>query len=248
MGRRPKQSAQRTGDETSNISRRRNLALADGGADYAAKRDEIIRIAATLFRENGYQSTRLVDVAVAAGMDRASIYYYVESKEELFREIIEGILDANLAAAAKIAAKAAEPVSARLRKIVDLLMSSYESNFPQMYVYIQEQMNQVAREDTPWAKDVVRKTRRFEDLVRDLIEEGIRAGEFRADISARLASNALFGMLNWTHRWFAPGRALGAKDVSTAFFAIFTGGMQAVQQAAAKPAAPSRRRRSQSPE
>jgi AcrR family transcriptional regulator len=212
---------------SSNISRRRKTALSAGGAEYTAKRDELIRLAATLFRQNGYQATRLADIAVAAGIDRASLYYYIGGKEELFRESVEGILDANLAGAQAIAARSQEAVAPRLREIVDLLMASYEAAFPQMYVYIQEQMHQVAKDPSTWAKEILRKTRQFETVVRDLLEEGVQNGEFRSDISARLASNALFGMLNWTHRWFTPGGSLGAQDVSGAFFEIFIGGMRA---------------------
>jgi AcrR family transcriptional regulator len=151
---------------SSNISRRRRLALSDGGAEYTAKRAELIALAAKLFRENGYQATRLADIADAAGIDRASLYYYVGSKEELFRESVEGILDANLAAAQAVAAKSSEPVASRLRQVVEVILVSYEDNYPHMYVYIQEQMHQVVKEQSAWAKTIVSKTRKLESIVR----------------------------------------------------------------------------------
>ena len=228
---------------SSNISKRRKLALSDGGADYTAKRAELIALAAKLFRENGYQATRLADIADAAGIDRASLYYYVGSKEELFRESVEGILDANLAGAEAITAKASESVASRLRQVIELVMASYEDNYPHMYVYIQEQMHQVAKEESAWAQTIVRKTRKLESIVRGLIDEGVHNGELRADVPARLAFYALFGMINWTHRWFTPGGPLNARDISAGFFTIFIDGMQsgAGAQAAASPKAPGRR-------
>lgn len=211
----------------SNIARRRRSALSDGGAEYTAKREELVQIAAQLFRDKGYTSTRLADIAAAAGMDRASIYYYVGSKEELFRESVEGILDANLGAAAQVVARSDESVRIRLEAVVRLLMESYEANYPHMYVYIQEQMHQVAHEESAWAQEVVTKTKRFEQLVRSLIEEGIEAGELRNDIATRLAANALFGMFNWTHRWFTPGGPLKSDDIAEGFCRIFFEGMLA---------------------
>lgn len=210
----------------SNISRRRKSALSDGGAEYVAKREELIHLAARLFREKGYQATRLADIAVAAGIDRASMYYYIGSKEELFRESVEGILDSNLAGAEQIAAQLDLSVGERLRRIVELLMTSYEENFPHMYVYIQEQMHQVAQEETAWAQEIVRKTKHFEVVVRTLIQEGIDKGEMRADVPVRLASNALFGMFNWTHRWYTPGGKLSGRDIVEAFTTIFFDGMR----------------------
>ncbi|MFD2138335.1 TetR/AcrR family transcriptional regulator [Novosphingobium resinovorum] len=88
--------------KVSNYSRRRESAQNEGGADYAAKREELVRIAARLFKEQGYQATKLADIAREAGMDRATVYYYVGSKEEFFRVTVEGVLDANIAEAQKL--------------------------------------------------------------------------------------------------------------------------------------------------
>lgn len=209
----------------SNISRRRRSALSDGGPEYAAKREELVKIAARLFRERGYTSTRLIDIANAAGLDRATVYYYVGSKEELFRESVEGILDVNLAQAEMVSADKGLGAHERIRLIVEQMIASYEQNFPQMYVYIQEEMHQVAKEQTPWAKEIVRKTKRFETIVKNLIKEGIERGEFRPDVPVKLAANALFGMINWMHRWHVPGRSMSAADIAAAFSQIFCDGM-----------------------
>lgn len=216
----------RPAKNASNISRRRRTALADGGPEYAAKRDELVRIAARLFREQGYTSTKLADIANAAGLDRATVYYYVGSKEELFRESVEGILDANLAHAEVVSVDKAVDANTRIRRIVEQMIGSYEQNFPQMYVYIQEQMHQVAHEQTPWAQEIVRKTKRFETIIKNLIREGIETGEFRADVPLKLAANALFGMINWMHRWHVPGRGQNAAEISAAFALIFCEGMR----------------------
>ena len=210
--------------ETSNISRRRRSALNDGGAEYTAKRVELIRIAAKLFKEQGFKSTRLADIAEAAGLDRATLYYYVGSKEELFREAVEGVIDANIAEAERLSADDSLDWAARLKLIVERIMTSYEENYPFPYVYIQEQMHQVTVEEAPWAREIIRKTRHLESLVMTFIREGMKEGQLRDDMPVRLMANALFGMINWTHRWFKPGDLLGANDVSSAFWKIFLNG------------------------
>lgn len=215
----------------SNISRRRKSALQDGKEEYAAKRAELVEIAARLFRDKGYQATRLADIAAEAGMDRASVYYYVGSKEELFRTSVEGILDQNLQSAIEIKADARLSVSQKIRQIFMILMRSYEENFPHMYVYIQEQMHQVAKDESAWSQEMMRKTRKFEALVIEMLEEGVEAGTIRGDIPVRLLSNSLFGMFNWTHRWYAPGRALTYSEVAEAFVSIFLEGAVSSQPA-----------------
>ncbi len=210
----------------SNISRRRNSAQADGSADYAAKREELVRIAATLFKEQGYQSTRLIDIARAAGLDRATVYYYVGSKEELFREAVEGVLDINLAEARRLLADVSLGWVERLHAIYIRLMVSYEENYPATFVYIQEQMHQVGNEETVWALEIMKKTRAFDELLIRFIRESIAAGDLRGDVPPRLVENALFGMLNWTHRWFTPDGGMTGREVAEAFWSIFIDGMK----------------------
>lgn len=209
----------------SNISKRRKTAQADGSCDYAAKRAELLRIAARLFKEQGFKATRLLDVAREAGLDRATVYYYVGNKEELFREIVEGVLDANILEAERLMANPNRSWLERLHRIYVGLMVSYEENYPATFVYIQEVMHEVRSEDSPWAQEFMVKTRRFEQLLLTFIREAIAAGELRSDIPPRIVEQALFGMLNWTYRWFKPGGAMTGQEVAEAFWSIFSHGM-----------------------
>lgn len=210
---------------TSKISRRRKSALSDGGVEYTAKREELVVIAARLFRKQGYQATRLADIAAEAGIDRASLYYYVGGKEELFRDAVIGVVTTNLEGIQRIKDDSTLSHAERLRQIMALLMASYEANFPQMYVYIQELMHEMAKEETAWAKDIMRMTRTFESVVEGLIRAGIEAGEFNPAIPVKLAANALFGMFNWTHRWFTPDGSFSGADVTNAFCTVFFEGL-----------------------
>jgi AcrR family transcriptional regulator len=210
---------------TSNISRRRRSAQADGSADYAAKRAELLRIAAKLFKKQGFQSTRLIDIAREAGLDRATVYYYVSSKEELFQETVEVVLDVNISVARELIADKSLRSIDRLHAIFVKLMMSYEENYPATFVYIQEQMHQIAMEETAWAREILKKTRAFHQMLLGFITGAIEEGDLRDDIPARLVENALFGMLNWTHRWFVPGRGMTGQQIAEAFWSIFSNGM-----------------------
>lgn len=210
----------------SNIAQRRKNARAEGGADYAAKRAELVTIAATLFKENGYKATTLADIAERAGLDRATVYYYVGSKQELFQTSIEGSLDENLTTAEQLLRDETLSPREKIRRLVTVVMKSYDSNYPQMYVYIQEQMHQVGNDPSKWAKEIQRKTRRLEAIVRELIDQGVKSGTIRGDIDPRVAVKGLFGMLNWTHRWYKPNSDISAEGVAEMFSRIFLEGMQ----------------------
>jgi AcrR family transcriptional regulator len=209
----------------SNISRRRRTAQSDGSVDYAAKRAELLRIAAKLFKDRGFQATKLADIAQEAGLDRASVYYYVGSKEELFHESVEGVLDDIMKYAKKLLADDNLRSIERLHRIYVALMVSYEENYPATFVYIQEQMHEVAGEETAWAQEIMKKTRAFDQILLGFIRGAIEAGDLRSDIPPRLVENGLFGMLNWTHRWFVPGGGMSGQEVGEALWSMFTRGM-----------------------
>lgn len=212
--------------QVSNISRRRTTKKLKGGVEYEAKRKELLLIAARLFKEQGFQTTRLLDIANEAGLDRATVYYYVGSKEELFQETVEGVLDANIAVAEQLIADTELSAIGRLKIIFTTLMVSYEENYPATFVYIQEQMHQVGAEETAWAQEIMKKTRRFDQILLGFIKQAVEEGDLRGDIPVRLTENALFGMLNWTHRWFVPGKGLTGREVAEAFWSIFMEGVQ----------------------
>ncbi len=52
-------------------------------------RQRILDTAAQEFRRRGYAGTKVNDIAAAANMRAASIYYYFESKDQLFEEVLE---------------------------------------------------------------------------------------------------------------------------------------------------------------
>ncbi|WP_297837715.1 TetR/AcrR family transcriptional regulator [Pseudomonas sp.] len=212
--------------DTSNISRRRKAALADGSVEYKAKRDELVRVAAMLFKDKGYKATTLNDIAKAANLDRASVYYYIGSKDEFFKEVIKSSVDKNIAEVESLLRmRSLDPVQ-KLERLIELLMISYDECYPYMYVYIQEQMHIVAEEGTNWAQDMAQQTHRFEKAAMGLITQGIAKGLLRDDIVPVLAANAIFGMLNWTHRWHKPDGKYGAAEIAGTFSRIFFDGMR----------------------
>lgn len=214
----------------SNIARRRKSALSEGSADYKIKREEIVQAASRLFKERGYKGVTLAQVAEVAGVDRATIYYYVGSKEELLRVAVEHLVDRNAMEAQRIFRAKELNVQEKLVKLVEMLMVSYEEHYPHMYVYIQEEMHHVGDDGSEWAKAMTRHTRHWETIFIKLMEEGVAQRLFRTDIPPVIAVNALFGMLNWTHRWFKPGGKRDAHEVARCFNEIFFKGMEPIRR------------------
>ena len=54
----------------------------------AARPEEILRAALAVFGDAGYERARLSDIARAAGVSKAGLYLYFDSKEALFGELV----------------------------------------------------------------------------------------------------------------------------------------------------------------
>lgn len=208
------------------ISKRRASAQSDGGKAYQQRRQEILSAAAHLFKEKGFHGIRLGDVAARLGTDRASLYYYVSSREELFQEVVREAVENNVERAETIR-KGPEQSPEKIQALVESLMDSYQSNFPYLYVYIQEDLGRIVEEtDTEWARDMRRLNRRYDDAVTGIVEEGLHDGTIRAVGSARTIAFGLIGMVNWTHRWFEPDDEEGAARIGRTFASMLLDGLR----------------------
>jgi AcrR family transcriptional regulator len=66
----------------------RSLRRAVSDADKASRRTDILSAAKQVFAERGYHATTIADIARQAGLSYGSIYWYYESKEALFHELM----------------------------------------------------------------------------------------------------------------------------------------------------------------
>jgi TetR/AcrR family transcriptional regulator, cholesterol catabolism regulator len=217
----------------SGIGRRRAAALSDGGTSYRERRQKIIAAAAGVFAEKGFNATNLGDVANVLGTDRASLYYYVSSKEELFHAVVYTAAESSALRAEAIRDGEGTAVE-KIAALVQSLMKSFEEHYPYLYVYIQEKMSRLGDTDDPWASDMWKLNTRYEYAFVAVLQEGIDAGEIKPVAPARVIAYGILGMIGWSHRWFRPTGDLSAHEVVSAFTDILLTGV--VQAAPIKPA------------
>jgi len=83
----------------SSTTRRRRAVSAE---DKSQRRDEIMAAAKEVFARKGFHDTTIADIAKQAGLAYGSVYWYFDSKDELFHalmEVEEGALRRHIAAA-----------------------------------------------------------------------------------------------------------------------------------------------------
>lgn len=194
------------------------MALNKGSESYQERRREIARAAAEVFNKKGFSGTSLGAVAEALGTDRASLYYYIGNKRELFDEVVREVSEANVATAEEVHAREL-PALEKLGILIAELMSSYGTNYPLLYVYIRENLTHVESDRTEWSQYMRSLNRRYEEVFIAIVQDGIDDGTIRPLASARVIAFGIIGMIGWTNRWFVPERSSESAETIGAAFA-----------------------------
>jgi len=182
----------------------------------AAKRLEIMKIGATVFKEVGYESATVDEIAKRANMDRATFYYYFKGKQELFREMVNLATANNVANAERIAALK-EPPEVKLRKLVEALFDSYQQHYPYLYVYLERDISRLTFDQSEWSATIIAMNARFNQAAVSIVREGRETGAFIFSVSDKVIAAGVLGMCNWSHSWFNPDGALSAAEIGRAF-------------------------------
>ncbi len=78
----------------------------------------LLAAADELFGERGYDAVSVGDLAAAAGVNKALVFYYFGSKEGLFARVLTGYYEAHRTALEQALAEAG-PLEARLSRLID---------------------------------------------------------------------------------------------------------------------------------
>jgi AcrR family transcriptional regulator len=178
------------------------------------RRQEILDAAAAIFAEKGYEATSIQDIAEAVDILKGSLYYYVNSKEDLLFEVIEEVHEAGLANMKLQQAQddATAPLD-RLRRMVIDHVTYNSRNIEKIAVFFHD-----FRSLTDERKaHIIGERDLYDRRLRDILEAGKKTGEICPGLDVKLASFALLGMMNWVYHWFRPGGPATPEQVAEAF-------------------------------
>jgi TetR/AcrR family transcriptional regulator len=174
-----------------------------------ARRVDILRAAARVFRARGFAAAGMRDIAAAADLSPGNLYHYFAGKDELLFFCQDRTL-ARLLEALAAARRPRAPLGDRLRTLatahVLCLVGEVEGSAAHLEVDALPPRLRAL---------IVAKRDRYERGVRSLIAGGIRRGELR-DADPTIATRAFLGALNWTAHWFRPDGPWSAGRIAAA--------------------------------
>src|SRR3954468_16019057 len=184
----------------------------------SARRSQLTREAARLFAEKGYHGTSIGDLAKSMGVQKASLYAHISSKQDLLYETMREGAEAFHGALDSIPDElpATDKIRLALRGHLQVVAEQLDvaTVFVREWRYLEGE-----RRD-----EILSERRRYEDRVRALFAEGRELGELRTDLDDATAALLTLSAANWAYTWLQSGRDTNV--LADRFYLLLVDGMR----------------------
>lgn len=233
MGKTARKAArsERTGAAKAKKPAKKNVRW-NGAADLDLKdhrREAILRSVANVLRNSRLSDLTIKEVADELGMTKGNLYYYFKDKQDILYHCHMRSMEISLRALHEAEALGRTP-SEKLRiLLVRHIRGIVDDGFGGILQTDLEKIRAAQR------KQYIAKRDELERGVRELIESGIRAGEFESE-NVKLAGFAILGGINWIPKWYHPNGPYSSEQISEQMADYFLRGLRRGKDLGASPA------------
>lgn len=188
------------------ITRVEDKSAGRRGKPPGGSRQQILDVAAKLFRARGYTETSLRDIGKLAGMKAGSIYHHFASKEELATEVlrigVRKVHDAVVAAVMELGggANAKARLQAAMAAHLETLLD--ESDYTSAHIHCFPNVPEGLR------RELGSERKEYENVWRGLLDDAAAEGVLTPGVDRSAARLAILGALNWSLEWYDPRQGL----------------------------------------
>src|SRR5215469_18216121 len=153
--------------------------------------ERVLDTAAALFWEKGYAATTTREIAAAVGIQQASLYYHVASKEGLLYQLCVSSMEQLLADVQAPVDHKTDPLD-RSRALIGAHLATLLKHQVR-HVTMLTELRALSRRHHA---EVLGLRRKYADLVRSVLQEAQASGKIRTDVPSRYLYLALLNILN----------------------------------------------------
>jgi len=190
-------------------------------------RQEILRTAARLFQQRGYDATSMNDVAAALKLSKGGLYHHFQSKDEILFEIMDHamqITEERVVNPVRGIADPEERLRALIRLHIGVVLSPRDREITVMLHENHPLPPSLRKRINSRKKDYIHF---LENLMAEVQSKSRNANQSKARVSPRAAAFALLGMINWIYQWYKPEGELQAQTLVPQFTELIFGGILA---------------------
>ncbi len=183
-------------------------------------RQEILRTAARLFQQQGYDGTSMNDIAAALKLSKGGLYHHFQSKDEILFDLMNQAMDITEERVIKVARGISDPED-RLRSVIRLHIGVVLSQSDWEITVMLHENHPLA---PPLRKRINGRKKDYIHFVENLVAEVQRKRGSQSMVDPRAAAFALLGMMNWIYQWYKPHGALQEDQLARQYTEIFFAG------------------------
>src|SRR6202167_491311 len=188
-------------------------------------RQEILRTAARLFQQRGYDATSMNDVAAALKLSKGGLYHHFQSKDEILFEIMNHamqITEERVLNPVRGIADAEERLRALIRLHIEVVLSPRDREITVMLHENHPLPPALRKRINARKKDYIHF---LENLMAEVQGKAQLSHSAKSKVSPRAAAFALLGMINWIYQWYKPEGNLQAQNLIPQFTDLIFGGI-----------------------
>ena len=215
---------------SANTGRSRTRAGGEGGARRRGKgsaalasqrREHLVRLAAELFAEKGFQATTVRNIADEAGILSGSLYHHFDSKESIVDEILASFFTEIMSAYRAVLDESENPRD----PIAGLVRAAFGSLEPHRaaITVMQNDWNYLQGMDR--FSYLTKSEDEVEKMWVDTLRAGQRQGLFREDLDPKLTYRMIRDTIWVAVRWFKPGGRLDAQGLAEHYLKVMFDGI-----------------------
>lgn len=181
----------------------------------------LLDTACTLFARKGYFGTSIREIADEMGIQKASLYYYISSKEDLIYKIskysIEHVSESVTTALAQVSGPEHKLYAFITSHVVAML--THQSWHAAGNEELMHAFSAKRRAEIVGMRDS------YEQMARGILKEAQNAGLIRSDVPAKYLSLILFGMITNLYSWYQPEVDIAPSELGFMLADLFMAGL-----------------------
>jgi AcrR family transcriptional regulator len=187
-----------------------------------SRKEQIFRTAAELFREKGYVASSMRDLAQKLGIEAASLYSHIRSKEEILHHICFDMAVEFRKSLDEVEKQKNLTASEKLRRGIIGHVQVMAKDLTASAVF----MNEHRHLSQPYLRDFLLLRINYINRFKSIIEEGVKTGEFKSNIDVKLAVMTLFSSFNWMPQWYQPGGVIDSVELGRQLTDMLVNGLK----------------------
>ncbi|MGK0387797.1 MAG: AcrR family transcriptional regulator [Maribacter sp.] len=183
------------------------------------KRQIILEIAATRFSKKGFAATSMRDLAKEVGMEAASLYNHIKSKQEILGVLLLDAANQYMEGMDEVEKSDASPIK-KIESLISLHIKIALDNPDTISLMTQEWIHLEGDAFLAFSK----QRKDYENRFKNILIEGIKKGEIK-DVNPDIALFSILSTMRWFYAWYSRKDGLSLEELERQFCDVLIKGI-----------------------